>query len=322
MKALLQFVASLGLAASSLAAAEKPGASWIGNPIVPGLGLADPHAVVYGDRVYVYAGHDFSATNTTFVMKEWWVWSSADLVNWKQEGTLKPESTNVYGPYTYKGSVLAPENVAAAFQVDKAARKYDLWHDRHGNFFTWHNQWYYICNDKSQPGRHTHFRDTCISCLHYRDNGEMAPVRLDAIGVGQYDARQPRIEAEDYFDAENAEVKEGPAGGFEVRGLGSGSRLVYPKVKNLPQMAILTFSVAAGRQGGGTMEVREDGANGKLLGTCTVSNTGGWDKYQSVSCALENKPGTLNLCLVFKGGAGELLRLDWMTFSLKAKMTP
>ena len=64
-----------------------------GNPIVPGVGLTDPHAVIYGDRAYIYATHHSSADNKGFVMKDWWVWSSADLVNWKQEGTLKPETT-------------------------------------------------------------------------------------------------------------------------------------------------------------------------------------------------------------------------------------
>ena len=226
-------------------------------------------------------------------------------------------STNVYGPYTFKGSVIVKENVAPEFQVDKAVRKYDLWHDRHGNFFNWHNQWYYACNDKSQPDRSS-YRDSCLSYVHYRDNGEMAPIRLDAIGVGQYDAKQPRIEAEDYFDMENAEVKECPAGGFEVRGLRAGSRLVYPNIKNLPPNATVYFNAASGNPNGGSIEIREGGANGELLGTCTVPNTGGWDKYQTISCPLINSSGKKSLCLTFKGGAKELLRLDWLKFSSKA----
>ncbi len=34
-----------------------------GNPIVPGIGLTDPHAVIYGNRAYFYATHDFSPDN-------------------------------------------------------------------------------------------------------------------------------------------------------------------------------------------------------------------------------------------------------------------
>ena len=418
--------------------------------------MCDAHGVVYGDRIYLYATHDFSPGNKRFVMKDWWIWSSADLVNWKQEGMLKPEETflkqpsdscwatfgatkngkyywyfsagpteigvvladspagpwkdplgkplvskgltdteqrdpdilidddgtaymvygtfefylvrlnndmislaeaprhleldrkfgpygegktddkpslhkrngiyylswssfyamsgNIYGPYVYKGSVMASENVAPEFQVDAAVRQYDLWHDRHGNFFTWHNQWFYVVNDKSHPSHGTFFRDTCVCYVHYRDNGEMAPIRLDAIGVGQYDAAQARIEAEDYFALENAEVRECPAGGFEVRGLQVGSSLVYPNVKNMPEKAAMTFSAASANPGGGTIEIREGGSQGQLLGTCKVSATGGWDQYQPVSCVLQNPAGTHSLCLTFKGGEGELLRLDWMNF--------
>ena len=221
-------------------------------------------------------------------------------------------SKNVYGPYAYKGSVIVPEKVAPEFRSG-ANSKQKLWHDRHGNFFTWHNQWYYACNDKSQPGRSDHFRDSCLSYVHYRDNGEMAPIRLDRIGVGQYDASQGRIEAEDYFDAEKAEIKECPAGGFEVRGLQAGSRLIYPNVRNLPQDARLSFSVASGNSDGGTIEVREGNANGTLLGACPVPCTRGWDKHQTVSCALMNRLGTASLCLTVTGGTGELMRLDWIS---------
>ena len=259
------------------------------NPIVPGIGLTDPHGVVFGDRVYLFATHDAFPNSRKFVMTNWWVWSSADLVNWRQEGTLQPEdtflkrpfndcwatfgarrngkyywyfsagpteigvvlgdtpagpwkdplgkpllakrftpteqrdpdilmdadgqayiifgvwkyyiarlnddmislaetprlvvldqkfgpygagktddkpslhqrngfyylswssfyamSTNVYGPYTFKGSVITTNGLAPEF------RQGNIFHDRHGNFFTWHHQWYYACNDKSQPGR-------------------------------------------------------------------------------------------------------------------------------------------------------------------------
>ena len=40
------------------------------NPIIPSGGLTDPHTAVYGDRVYLYATHDFSATNQNFLMKD------------------------------------------------------------------------------------------------------------------------------------------------------------------------------------------------------------------------------------------------------------
>ncbi len=431
------------------------GSSLCGNPIASGVGLADPHVVIYGDRAYLYATHDFSPNNQQFVTKDWWVWSSTDLANWTQVGLLDPEhtflhrpsndcwagfgatrngkyywyfsagqteigvvvgdspvgpwkdplgkplvangltpteqrdpdilmdddgqaylvygtfkyfvarlsddmislaepprrlkldrefgpygegktddkpslhkrngvyylswssfyatATNVYGPYTYRGSVIERESVAPEFRMDDG-RNEGLRHDRHGNFFTWHNQWYYACNDKSQPGRTTHFRDSCISYVHYRDNGDIAPIRLDSIGVGRYDAAQSRIEAEDFFDAEHADIRETPAGGFEVRGLRNGSRLVYPNVAHLAANTTLAFSVASIRPDAGTIEIHERNETGKLLGTCPVPSTRSLTRFQIISCRLNNPPGTHDLCLVFRGGPGELMRLDWLKF--------
>ena len=53
-----------------------------GNPLlVPSVGLADPHVRVINDRVYMFATHDYSANNTDFLMRDWWVWSTRDLVS-------------------------------------------------------------------------------------------------------------------------------------------------------------------------------------------------------------------------------------------------
>ncbi len=218
-------------------------------------------------------------------------------------------STNVYGPYTYKDTVIKSENVTPDF------RKQKLWNDRHGNFFTWNNQWYYITNDHSQPGRTGVFRDSIISYVHYKDNGEMAPVRIDRLGVGQYDASQPRIEAEDYFKSVKAEKRECPVGGFEMRGLATGSELYYPNVMNLKPNTTMTLSVACANPKGGVIEIRDGNALGSLLGTCKVNSTGGWDKFQSVTCVLKNTEGKASLCLVFIGSDQEFCRLDWFAFA-------
>ena len=64
-----------------------------GNPIIPGRGACDPQVRVYDDHIYMYATHDASPTSTDFVMHDWWVWHSTDLVNWEMISVLKPEQT-------------------------------------------------------------------------------------------------------------------------------------------------------------------------------------------------------------------------------------
>ena len=56
------------------------------NPIVQTVYTADPAPLVYNGRVYLYTGHDEDAS-TYFTMKEWRVYSSADMVNWTDHGS-------------------------------------------------------------------------------------------------------------------------------------------------------------------------------------------------------------------------------------------
>jgi len=63
-----------------------PGAAKADNPIVRHIYTADPAPLVYNGRVYLYTGHDEDGS-TFFTMREWRVWSSADMVNWTDHGS-------------------------------------------------------------------------------------------------------------------------------------------------------------------------------------------------------------------------------------------
>src|SRR5687768_10169949 len=56
------------------------------NPIVQTIYTADPAPLVHNGRVYLYTGRD-EDNSTYFTMKEWRVWSSADMVNWTDHGS-------------------------------------------------------------------------------------------------------------------------------------------------------------------------------------------------------------------------------------------
>lgn len=60
-----------------------------GNPIISHIFTADPAAMVYNGRVYLYTGHDEQTVRGDgFLMKEWHVFSSADMVNWTDHGPM------------------------------------------------------------------------------------------------------------------------------------------------------------------------------------------------------------------------------------------
>ncbi len=75
---------------------------------------------------------------------------------------------------------------------------------------------------------------------------------------------------------------------------------------------------------GGTIELRLDAPDGKLLGTCNVAPTGGWQKWASCEAKIEPMEGEKTLCLVFKaptvdrdlwfGQVGENETMIWARF--------
>lgn len=55
------------------------------NPIITDKYTADPAALVYDGKVYLYAGHDDPADDFNFYdLNEWLVYSSEDMINWKE----------------------------------------------------------------------------------------------------------------------------------------------------------------------------------------------------------------------------------------------
>src|SRR6218665_3327987 len=62
------------------------------NPVIKNKYTADPAAMVYKDKVYLYTGHDVAPPEKNFYeMHEWLCFSSSDMVNW----TEHPSPLNV-----------------------------------------------------------------------------------------------------------------------------------------------------------------------------------------------------------------------------------
>jgi arabinoxylan arabinofuranohydrolase len=438
-----------------------------GNPIIPGLGACDPQVRIYDDQVYMYATHDALPRSKDFVMNNWWVWQSTDLVRWQMVSVLNPEQTyfhkpstqcwatdaarrngkyyfyfsmgpedigvvegpgpagpwrdplghaliakglvptesrdpgilqepdgtsyivfgtfdyyiarlnedmislaekprlikinnpegpygkgrtddkpflhrrggkyylswgcyygisdSPYGPFDCKGTIITADRLAPEF-LDPANRtspyapprqwgpKDWLGYDRHGSFFELYGQWYFICNDQALPGSNTHFRNSVIACVRYKRNGEIDPIRITTIGVGQYDARV-RIPATDFFKAVHARVAETSPGSFQVRGLGNGSSLLYPKIRNLRQRPRLTITASAVHPKGLEIEVRRGSSTGERLASLSIKPPAEASGESIHSAPLTALHDTDDLCLVFKGGPGELARLSHLDFS-------
>jgi hypothetical protein len=219
-------------------------------------------------------------------------------------GCFYAMADNVYGPYTYKDCIINKERTAPEFQKK-------LVYDRHASVFELHHQWYFICNDQSWPGTSSHYRDSVISYLHYRDNGEIDPIYIDRLGVGQYDAGQSRIEAANYFSAQGVTQKECPEGGFELSQIHDNSYVQFPNIANVPADATIYFRVAPLH--GGMIEIHSRAINGPILGACNVAqNTSA--PYETLSTSLKSQAGEQDIYLVFRAATPAPFRLNWFSF--------
>jgi hypothetical protein len=268
-------------------------------------------------------------------MKDWWIWSSADLVNWKQEGMLKPEETFLKQP---------SDSCWATFGATKNGKYY----------------WYFsagpteigvvLADSPAGPWKDPLGKPLVSKGL--TDTEQRDPdILIDDDGTaymvyGTFEFYLVRLNSDMISLAEaprhlELDRKFGPYGegktddkpslhkrngiyylswsSFYAISANIYGPYVYKGSVIAPEKAAMTFSAASANPGGGTIEIREGGSQGQLLGTCRVSATGGWEQYQPFSCVLQNPAGTHSLCLTFKGGEGELLRLDWMNFPTGTK---
>jgi len=81
-----------GVASLACLLVLSPATGKADNPIVQHVYTADPSPLVHNGRLYLYTGHDEDGS-TTFTMKDWRAWSTADMVNWTDHGSPLSLST-------------------------------------------------------------------------------------------------------------------------------------------------------------------------------------------------------------------------------------
>jgi hypothetical protein len=97
------------------------------NPIIQTCYTADPAPLVYNDTVFLYTGHDEDdAPENKFLMKDYRLFSSTDMVNWTDRGTPLPVNA-----FEWSGG---DANAAQCIE-------------RNGKFY-----WYVSTHDKGDPG--------------------------------------------------------------------------------------------------------------------------------------------------------------------------
>ena len=195
------------------------------------------------------------------------------------------------------------------------------------------------------------FRDTVIGYLHFRANGSMEPITINATGVGSYDARHP-IEAENFFSLVGGvkhDLRHSGGGDGFALGLRTDSEVLYPRVMHLPMAnasATLVLRCGTSTLAGVDDSLRSvlqlevlvapstdallrsnSSSSRRLAGRCELPHaTRSWAEYAELRCPLPfwshsftNAGATdLTLRLVALDADSnvdkEALRIDWFVF--------
>jgi len=82
------------------------------NPLAQTVYTADPAPYVYNNRMYLFTGHDEDDTSSGFFnMKNWRLWSTADMQNWQDHGSPLSLSNFAWAnSRAWAGQVIARNN--------------------------------------------------------------------------------------------------------------------------------------------------------------------------------------------------------------------
>jgi beta-xylosidase len=110
-KAHLLFYPALLLAANTYTQAVIS----TGNPVITDVYTADPAALVVGDTVFLYTGHDEAVPpREGYVMHEWLCFSSIDMVHWVKRGS----------PLNVKAFAWAKDDAWASQAIERDGKYY------------------------------------------------------------------------------------------------------------------------------------------------------------------------------------------------------
>ncbi|NUR61526.1 MAG: carbohydrate-binding protein, partial [Catenulispora sp.] len=205
------------------------------------------------------------------------------------------------GPWTYRGTIMPTQGSSFTNHVG-------IIDFNGGSYFFYHNG--------ALPGGGGYDRSVAVEKFSYNADGTIPTINMTTAGVPQSGTLDPyvRQEAETIAWESGIETEPSSEGGMNIGWIENGD---YIKVKGVAfgtGASSFTARVASGASGG-RIELHLDSTTGPTVGTCTVSGTGGWQTWSTVSCPVTGATGTHDLYLRFAGGSSYLFNMDWWQFT-------
>jgi len=163
-------------------------------------------------------------------------------------------------------------------------------------------------------------RSVCIEPFEFNANGSIPLITPTTEGVKESVSNlNPfvRVEAETFSWSEGVKTtKSSETVGIYVTKVNDGD---YIKVRSVDfgKGAKKFEANVASANDGGSIEIHLDSQIGILLGTCFVTNTGGFQNWSVQSCKVNQVKGIHDVYFVFKGSKNDLFNFDSWKFSKK-----
>lgn len=212
-------------------------------------------------------------------------------------------SNSPTGPWTYRGKVMPTQG--ASFT-------------NHPGVVDFKGNSYFFYHNGALPDGGGYHRSVCVEQFKYNSDGTFPTINMSTTGPAQIGNLNPYVktEAETICWESGIETEKCSEGGMDVCNIENGD---WIKVKGVDfGTGAVTFDArVASANSGGNIELRLDSSTGKLVGTCAVQGTGGWQTWNTKSCDVSGATGIHDLYLKFTGGSGFLFNVDWWKFGKK-----
>ncbi|GHH64201.1 family 43 glycosylhydrolase [Promicromonospora soli] len=205
------------------------------------------------------------------------------------------------GPWTYRGTVMPAQGGSFT---------------NHPGIVDFKGSSYFFYHNGALPGGGGFTRSVAVEKFSYNADGTIPTMNMTTEGAPQAGTLDPyvRQEAETIAWGSGIETEPSSEGGMNVSWIENGD---YIKVNGVAFGAGAgSFSArVASNTSGGRVELHLDSPTGPTVGTCTVSGTGGWQAWSTVSCPVTGATGTHDLYLRFAGDSGFLFNMNWWRFT-------
>ena len=193
--------------------------------------------------------------------------------------------------------------------------------NHHAALFQLKDKWYQAYHNRivaRDAGIPTGFRrNIAIDSFEFNSDGTIKKLTFTEDGVKQIGNLNPyvRVEGETFNAQKGIETENCSKGGMNLSNIENGDWVKIKGVEFGDDIAkSFTASVASGAKGG-KIELRLDSVDGKLIGICNITDTGGWQNWQIAKCDVTGAVGLHDIYLVFIGENGQLFSLDWWQFT-------